>query len=280
MSCPIQQLLSQRSLPLLMGILNITPDSFSDGGELFDENGTSRDRILRTAQQMIAGGVDIFDVGGESTRPGASPVTTQQELGRVIPVVEWLVAETDIPVSVDTSSPAVMTESAIAGASMINDVRALQREGALQAAASSGLTVCLMHMQGEPDVMQQLAQYDDVLNDVTVFLRSRVDNCLQVGIDQNNIILDPGFGFGKSLEHNLKLFQGLPHLKEMGYPVLAGVSRKSMIGAILDKPVEQRLQGSVAMALLAAQRGAAILRVHDVAETLDALRVWQVVEQA
>ena len=255
------------SAPVVMGVLNVTPDSFSDGGRFI-----GRDAALKHAGAMIAAGAAIIDIGGESTRPGAAPVSIDEELDRVIPVVEAIAAEYDVVISVDTSTPEVMRDSAARGAGLINDVRALQRPGALSAAAATGLAVCLMHMQGEPGTMQQAPAYRDVVADVRQFLRSRMDACVAAGIRRDLLLLDPGFGFGKNDAHNLALLAALPQLAEDG-PVLAGLSRKSMIGRLLGRPVEDRLVGSVTLALLAAQRGARILRVHDVAETVDALRL-------
>jgi dihydropteroate synthase len=232
--------------------------------------------VLKKAEQMIAQGADILDVGGESTRPGAAPVSEQEELDRVIPVVEALANRLDALVSVDTSTASVIRESAHAGASLINDVRALQREGALAAAAATGLPVCLMHMQGQPSTMQQDPQYQDVVHEVQMFLLERVVACRSAGIADNRILLDPGFGFGKTLAHNLALLQRLPEILAMGFPLLVGLSRKSMLAQLLDRPVNERLAGSLALAMLAAQGGAAIIRVHDVAETVDVLRVWSV----
>jgi len=237
------------------------------------------DRVLSRVETMVADGADIIDVGGESTRPGAAPVAIEEELNRVVPVVEAIAARFAVPVSVDTSSPEVMEAAARAGAGLINDVRALQRPGALAAASESGLPVCLMHMRGEPATMQAQPEYgDDIVAEVSDFLMARVTACEAAGIDRRHILLDPGFGFGKTVAHNLTLFRGLPQLKQLGLPLLIGVSRKSMIGAILNRPVEQRMVGSVAMAMLAAQRGAAILRVHDVAATFDALKILTEIE--
>ncbi|MGS2723725.1 dihydropteroate synthase [Porticoccus sp. GXU_MW_L64] len=269
--------------PQIMGILNVTPDSFSDGGQLYHHQHVNLDRVLRTAEQMVADGAGILDIGGESTRPGAAPVSVDEELDRVIPVVEALAQRLDVVLSVDTSSPPVITAAAAAGAGLINDVRALQRQGALQAAAATGLPVCLMHMQGDPGSMQADPQYGDVVQEVMDFLDQRVADCLAAGIEQNKIVLDPGFGFGKTLAHNLALFRALPSLAARGLPVLVGVSRKRMIGTILsdqgvERNVNERLLGSVTLALLAAQRGAAILRVHDVKQTADALRMWAAIE--
>jgi len=263
--------------PVVMGILNTTPDSFSDGGNLFREQQLDLGLALRRAEQMIAEGAAIIDVGGESTRPGAEPVSIQQELDRVIPVVESLTQRFDVPVSLDTSNAQVMTEGASVGAALINDVRALQRENALLAAAESGLPVCLMHMQGEPDSMQNKPDYGNVIAEVEHFLLERVAACVAAGISLDKLLLDPGFGFGKTLDHNLALFKALPKFVAKDFPVLVGVSRKAMVGALLghsaDRPVSDRATGSVALAILAAQQGTAILRVHDVAETVDALTI-------
>lgn len=258
-----------------MGVLNVTPDSFSDGGR-FDRP----DAALDHAAQMVAQGVDILDVGGESTRPGAEPVGVEQELDRVVPLVEKLTARFDVPVSVDTSKPQVMRASVAAGARMINDVMALRVPGALEAVADCGVSVCLMHMQGQPRTMQQNPDYADVLGDVADFLRQRVQECIDGGIGAEAIALDPGFGFGKTLQHNLTLLARLDELSELGYPLLVGMSRKSMLGALTDRAVDQRLAGSLAVAALAAQKGAAIVRAHDVAETLDVLGVVAAVASA
>ncbi|WP_049630467.1 dihydropteroate synthase [Cellvibrio sp. pealriver] len=262
-----------------MGILNTTPDSFSDGGNSYINNCLSIDAALRRAEQMLADGARIIDVGGESTRPGAIPVSEQEELDRVVPVVEALVANLDALVSVDTSTASVIYESANKGAGLINDVRALQRKGAMDAAAAAQLPVCLMHMQGQPQNMQSKPDYSDVVNDVKVFLQERIDACLHAGIEREKIIIDPGFGFGKTLAHNLALLQRLPELNALGYPVLVGMSRKSMIGQLLNRPVGERLSGSLALAMLAAERGAAIIRVHDVAATVDVLSVLAAVTE-
>jgi len=261
------------SRPVVMGILNTTPDSFSDGGSYYEEDSLSLDLVLRRAEQMLEEGAKIIDVGGESTRPGAASVSEQQELDRVIPVVEALVVKLGALVSVDTSTASVITESAKRGAGLINDVRALQREGALVAAAATGLPVCLMHMQGQPDSMQKNPHYSDVIADVSDFLRERVSACRAQGIPSERIILDPGFGFGKALAHNLALLRRLPELGGLGYPLLVGMSRKSMVAQLLNRPVDERLSGSLALAMLAAERGAAIIRVHDVAATVDVLKV-------
>lgn len=271
--------------PVVMGILNITPDSFSDGGRLYRGDTVNIDQVLRSADTMVSDGAGILDIGGESTRPGAEPVPVAQELERVIPVIEALQQRFDLPLSVDTSSPAVMLAAAAAGASLINDVRALGREGALQAAAESGLPVCLMHMQGEPGSMQQQPSYHSVVEEVRGFLQQRVARCVSAGISKHNLLLDPGFGFGKTLEHNIALFRELPRLVADGLPVLVGVSRKRMVGNILakngiDRGVAGRVQGSAALALLAAQRGAAAVRVHDVKETVDVLRTLDAIESS
>ena len=254
--------------PLVMGILNITPDSFSDGGRY-----KHLDDALRQAEQMAADGAQIIDIGGESTRPGAQPVTEQQELDRVIPVIEKLHQQLDVVISIDTSKPGVMLESARAGAGLINDVMALRADGAMQAAQQTGLPVCLMHMQGEPRTMQTSPQYTDVVAEVKTFLKQRAEQCIAQGINKEQIILDPGFGFGKTLEHNISLFKHLDSLQALAYPVLVGASRKSMLGQITGKAVADRLAGSLALATLATLKKAAIIRVHDVAETVDAVNV-------
>lgn len=267
------------SRPVVMGILNTTPDSFSDGGNSYINNQLSLDLALRRAEQMLAEGAGIIDVGGESTRPGAAVVSEQEELDRVVPVVEALVAKLGALVSVDTSTASVIRESALKGAGLINDVRALQREGALIATAESELPVCLMHMQGQPQTMQTKPIYIDAVADVKAFLVERVEQCLNAGIASNRIILDPGFGFGKTLAHNLALLKALPELHTLGYPLLVGMSRKSMIAQLLGRSVEERLPGSLALAMLAAERGAVIIRVHDVAATVDVLKVLNAVTQ-
>lgn len=262
------------STPVVMGILNATPDSFSDGGKCYQAGRLSIDLVLRQAEQMLEEGAKVIDVGGESTRPGAVPITDQQELDRVIPVVEALVSRLDALVSVDTSSALVIKESAHRGASLINDVRALQRDGALAAAAATSLPVCLMHMQGQPTTMQATPCYTDVVEEVGHFFRQRVKACSVAGIASERILLDPGFGFGKTLAHNLTLLRRLPDLAKLGYPLLVGLSRKSMLGQLLKRDVDARLPGSLALAMAAAERGAAIIRVHDVAPTVDVLAVW------
>ncbi len=259
----------------VMGILNVTPDSFSDGGRF-----NQRDAALRHVEQMVADGATLIDVGGESTRPGATPVPVAQELERVVPMVEAIASRFDVVISVDTSAPEVMSASAAAGAGLINDVRALEREGALEAARASGLPVCLMHRQGEPDSMQLAPRYASVLDEVNAYLQSRVEACEAAGLARDRLLLDPGFGFGKSLEHNLQLFARLADLRPTGLPVLVGVSRKSMIGQALDRPVDQRLFGGLALAALAVGAGACIIRVHDVAATCDAVRMAEAVRLA
>lgn len=259
----------------VMGILNITPDSFSDGGRFHQ-----RDLALRHAQAMVEAGATLIDIGGESTRPGARAVSVVEELERVAPMVEAISRELDVIISVDTSTPAVMRESARLGAGLINDVRSLRRDGALDAAAATGLPVCLMHMQGEPGTMQDHPHYDDLLGEVSTFLQERIQACATVGIPAERILLDPGFGFAKSHAHNLSLFKHMQALHALGRPLLVGVSRKSMVGLALNKPVTERLHGSLALAALAMTKGARILRVHDVAETVDVVRMIAAVEAA
>jgi dihydropteroate synthase len=258
-----------------MGILNVTPDSFSDGGRF-----GQRDKALRHAEAMLLAGVTLIDVGGESTRPGARAVSPIEELERVAPVVDAIAAELDVIISVDTSTPAVMREAARLGAGLINDVRALQRDGALDAVRDTGLPVCLMHMRGEPGSMQDSPQYADVVAQVRDFLLERMIVCESEGIARDRIILDPGFGFAKNLQHNLSLFKHLAKLHALGRPLLVGVSRKSMIGQALGREVGGRLSGSLALAALGISKGARILRVHDVAETVDVVRMLAAVEAA
>ena len=258
--------------PKVMGILNVTPDSFSDGGQ-FDR----LDDALRHAERLVREGADILDIGGESTRPGAQAVGEAEEIDRVGPVIDAIASRIEVPISIDTSKAEVMRAAVQAGACMLNDVNALRAEGALEAAASLDVPVCLMHMQGEPRTMQQEPYYQDVVTEVGDFLQQRAAACEAAGIPRDRIVLDPGFGFGKTLAHNLALLQALPCLVDRGYPVLVGLSRKSMLGKITGRGVGQRLAGSLAVALLALQGGSAILRVHDVAETLDVLKIWQAV---
>ena len=259
----------RRARPLVMGVLNVTPDSFSDGGRY-----VGFEAALAQAFSLIEEGADLLDVGGESTRPGAREVSVEEELRRVLPLVQALARE-NLPVSVDTRKPLVMRAAIDAGAALINDVFALRADRALEIVAASEVGVCLMHMQGEPGNMQQALQYRDVLTEVCDFLSERAAACVSAGVFAERIVLDPGFGFGKTLEHNLALLRGLEALTRRGYAVLAGLSRKSMLGLITGRPVGERLPGSLAAALAAAARGAAIVRVHDVAPTVDALKVWR-----
>jgi len=257
------------SHPVIMGVLNVTPDSFSDGGRF-----VRPDDALRQAEQMLAEGATLLDLGAESTRPGAAAVSAQQELDRLLPVLEAIAARFDIILSVDTSCPEVMTESAARGAGLINDVRSLQCDGALAAAAATGLPVCLMHMQGQPSTMQQAPQYRDIIAEVRDWLERRVDECVQGGIARSRLLIDPGFGFGKTAGHNLELLARLREVRVGGLPLLAGMSRKSMLGAVLNgAPVDQRLFAGVAAAALAVERGASIIRTHDVKATREAVAV-------
>ena len=264
------------SYPRVMGILNVTPDSFSDGGRH-----VATEDALRHAERMLAQGAAIIDVGGESTRPGAGQISPQQELDRVAPVVERLVRELDALVSVDTSSALVMRESAELGAGMINDVRSLEGEGALAAASATGLPVCLMHRQGEPRDMQLAPRYDvPVEQAVFDYLRARIEACEAQGLHRERLLIDPGFGFGKTVEHNLRLLNRLEELAALELPLLVGMSRKSMIGKVLGRPVEERLAGGLALASLAVERGARLLRVHDVGPVMDAVNMtWAVLEE-
>jgi dihydropteroate synthase len=262
--------------PLVMGVLNITPDSFADGGIFLDLNDAT-DRV----RQMLGEGADIVDIGGESTRPGAAPTAEASELERVIPLLQNIRLACDargVPISVDTRKPVVMRAAIAAGASMINDVNALRAPGAIEALSEGSASVCLMHMQGEPATMQQSATYDDVVADVAAILAERAAACVAEGIDRARIVLDPGFGFGKTVEHNLTLLRRLSEIAALGYPLLAGLSRKSTIGMLTGRDVDDRMAGSVAAALAAVARGAAIVRVHDVRETADALKVWRAVQ--
>ena len=264
--------------PRVMGILNVTPDSFSDGGRFLD-----RGSALEHACRMLSDGADIIDIGGESTRPGAAPTSETDELDRVIPLVEALRDECDargVPLSVDTRKSAVMRAAIAAGASLINDVGALIAPGAIDAIAPSEVAVCLMHMRGEPATMQQVANYNDVVGEVKAFLADRAAACEGAGIARDRIVVDPGFGFGKTVGHNLALLRWLAEIVALGYPVAVGLSRKSTIGALTGREVGERTAGSIAAALSAVARGAAIVRVHDVRETVDALEVWRAVEGA
>lgn len=259
--------------PKVMGILNVTPDSFSDGGRY-----TAVESALRHAEGMVSAGAAIIDVGGESTRPGAPAVSEAEELDRVVPVIEAIARELDVVISMDTSTPTVMREGARAGAGLINDVRSLRRPGALETAAATDLAICLMHMRGEPGTMQQAPVYADVAGEVGAFLAEQVARCEAVGISRQRLVLDPGYGFAKTLEHNLELFRRQAELLAFGLPLLVGVSRKSMIGAVTGRPVEGRLAGGLALAALALAKGAQILRVHDVAETVDVVKMITAVE--
>ena len=258
--------------PLVCGILNVTPDSFSDGGR-FDR----LDRAVEHGRTLAVEGADLIDIGGESTRPGSRPPSVGEELARVVPLVEALVREVDVPLSVDTSCPEVMVAAVAAGAGMINDVRALRAPGALDTAAELGVPVCLMHMQRSPATMQGNPGYQDVVAEVRAFLADRMRACLEAGIRPEHLLLDPGFGFGKTLSHNVELLGSLGRLRSLGAPIMVGLSRKSMLGQLTGRAVGDRLPGSVAAALLAAQRGADLLRVHDVAATRDALAVLDAV---
>ncbi|MGW4335522.1 dihydropteroate synthase [Rhodococcus koreensis] len=259
-----------RDIPLVCGIVNVTPDSFSDGGRYTDHH-----RAIDHALALVAEGAALLDVGGESTRPGSTPPSVSDEIERVVPVVEALSRHTSVPISVDTSRPEVMREAVAAGASMINDVRALRLPGALQAAADLQVPVCLMHMLGDPATMQDAPRYRDVVHEVRRFLVARLESCLAAGIPREHILLDPGFGFGKTLAHNLRLLSALRQITEIGLPVMAGLSRKGMLGAITGRDVDHRQAASVAAAMIAAQNGAAVLRVHDVAATVDAVSVYR-----
>ena len=263
------------SRPRIMGVLNVTPDSFSDGGQLYRDGRVDTDALLKRAEQMLGEGADILDVGGESTRPGATVVSEAEELDRVVTAVEALDQHYDTIISVDTSTPSVMRESAKCGAGLLNDVRGFQRPQALQTAADSGLALCVMHMQGEPDTMQTAPTYSDVVQDIAEFLSQRLADLGAVGIDLALVVIDPGFGFGKTAEQNFELLARLEVLSNLGQPVLVGLSRKSMISSVLDRPPEQRMVASVALALMAVERGARIVRAHDVGATFDALSMWQ-----
>ena len=262
------------SHPQVMGILNVTPDSFSDGGQFL-----AQDSALAQAKQMVADGAAIIDVGGESTRPGAAVVSIEEEISRVVPVIEAIHSEIDIPISIDTTKPDVMRAAVQAGAGLINDVQALQVEGALQTAAELAVPVCLMHAQGTPQTMQNAPQYDEVVAEVMAFLLERVNVCEQAGISRNKLILDPGFGFGKKSNHNLRLMKHLSQLVKQGFPVLVGVSRKSMIGKLLNVSTEERLAASLSLAAISVWQGAKIIRSHDVRETVQAIMMCDHVMQ-
>ncbi len=261
------------SQPRVMAVINVTPDSFSDGGRLYREGRVDLDTVLREVECAIDDGAALIDIGGESTRPGAVAVSEGEEADRVLPVVEAISRRFDTIISVDSSNARVMREAAALGAGLLNDVRSFRRDGALQAAADAGLPVCVMHMSDEPDRMQLSPQYSDIVTEVRNFLCDRIAACRAVGIASDQIVIDPGFGFGKTLEHNLALFRALPNYVAMHYPVLVGVSRKTMIGDITARPVNERLAGSITLAAVAAQSGAHIIRAHDVRETVDALAV-------
>lgn len=256
--------------PVVMGILNVTPDSFSDGGKF-----SSFELACKHADEMVAQGALIIDIGGESTRPGAADVSVEDELARVIPLVNYVAKHHDVWISVDTSKPEVMRQAVNAGAHLINDVRALMEPGALETAAQLNVPICLMHMQGEPRSMQSAPEYQDVVTEVSTFLAERIQACLDAGIPRERLLIDPGFGFGKTLEHNYELLGKLQTLAQFELPILIGLSRKSMIGNLLGRPTLDRLAGSLAGAMIAAQKGAHIIRVHDVAQTVDMLKVLQ-----
>ncbi|MFJ1301911.1 dihydropteroate synthase [Pseudomonadota bacterium AL_CKDN230030165-1A_HGKHYDSX7] len=259
--------------PLVMGIVNCTPDSFSDAGEQPDA-----DAAIARARQLVAEGAHILDLGGESTRPGADPVAADEELRRLLPVIEAM-RDCGVPVSIDTFKPEVMRAVLDAGADMINDIYGFRQPGAIEAVAQSRCGLCIMHMKGEPRTMQTAPEYTDLIGEIGVFLGSRAQRLRAAWVDPRRIVLDPGFGFGKTQAQNYELLRRLPSLRASGYPLLIGVSRKSMIGAATGRPVEERLAGSIAAALASVARGAAIVRVHDVAATIDALKVWQAAEQ-
>ena len=262
------------SRPLIMGIVNVTPDSFSDGGLHLQ-----RDDALAHAHQLIAEGADILDIGGESTRPGARPVGLQEEMDRVLPVIEGL-RGASVPISIDTFKPGMMEAAIAAGAQMVNDINALQDAAAMKVVAASNAAVCLMHKQGDPQTMQEQPHYQDVVAEIRTFLGERIAAAEAAGIQRDRIVIDPGFGFGKTLAHNLTLLRELNKLTEPGVPILAGLSRKSMLGALTGQDAGQRLPASVAATLIAVQRGANILRVHDVRATVDALKIWNAVNGA
>ena len=270
------------SVPKVMGILNVTPDSFSDGGQFHagNESGVFRialDKTLAHAQAMLDGGASIIDVGGESTRPGAQAISEQEEADRVLPVVEAIASRLDVAVSVDTSTPSVMSAAIALGAGLVNDVRALGRAGALEALALEQAAICLMHMRGQPETMQKEVVYADVVEEVLDFLRSRIDACLKAGIDRERLIVDPGFGFGKTAAHNYQLLRELKRFQTLGLPILIGVSRKSMLGAATGRAVDQRLAAGIAAAMVALGQGAAIIRTHDVAQTVDAINIHRAI---
>jgi len=256
-----------------MGVINVTPDSFSDGGQYINTGSPDLGKILHNVEVMLEGGAALIDIGGESTRPGATAVSTQEEIDRTIPVIEHITSRLDTIISIDTSNPLVMSAAVDAGAGLINDVRALTRSGALSAASKSNVPICLMHISGDPENMQTKPEYKDVVVEVKLFLKERINACIEAGISKERLILDPGIGFGKTLEHNLKLLRHLRTLISLGFPVLVGISRKSMIGQILKRPISERIDGSVGAAVAAVMNGAAIIRCHDVRATNDALCV-------
>lgn len=269
----------QRSLnlasPIVMGILNVTPDSFSDGGQLYHDRRIDLDALLNRAQAMVDAGAQMLDIGGESTRPGADEVSEGEELDRVLPAIEALAARFDVVISVDTSSPDVMTEGARLGAGFLNDVRGFRRPGALEAAAATHLPICIMHMQGEPRTMQAAPAYLDIITEVRQFLEERIAACTLAGIAAQQIVVDPGFGFGKTADQNFEMLARLGELNFDQQPLLVGLSRKSMIASVVDRGPHERLHASLGLAMIAVERGARIVRVHDVAETVDALAMWR-----
>ena len=263
-----------------MGVLNVTPDSFSDGGQLFADSKVHADRLLQRAEGMVVAGASILDIGGESTRPGAAPVSSQEELDRVMGSIDLIAAHVDVVLSVDTSNPEVMSAAANTGGGLLNDVRAFRRDGALQTAAATGLPVSLMHMSEEPDRMQSHTDYVDVVDDVSRFLEGRIAACIEAGINREQIVIDPGFGFGKTVSQNYEMLRRLAEFASFELPILVGLSRKSMIGAVTGRPANERVVPSAVLAVMAAQNGASIVRVHDVAETADALAVWAAMKGA
>ncbi|MED6301351.1 MAG: dihydropteroate synthase [Pseudomonadota bacterium] len=278
MSLQCAQRVLSLDTPQIMGVLNVTPDSFSDGGQLLSREGLLHDRLLERATQMVADGAAILDIGGESTRPGAAPVSLQEELDRVMGAVQLIAPRLDVILSIDTSTPEVMREAAKAGAGLLNDVRAFSREGAMAVAVASQLPVSLMHMSDEPDRMQEQTAYDDVVTDVKAFLAHRIAACREAGMAGDQMVIDPGFGFGKTVAQNYEMLRRLEEFASFDLPILVGVSRKSMIGAITGRPAPERVVPSAVLAVMAAARGASVIRVHDVAETADALAVWQATE--
>ena len=259
----------------VMGIVNVTPDSFSDGGQY-----AAVEAAVAHAKSLLAQGADILDIGGESTRPGATPVTLEEELQRVIPVIESLASDCSVPISIDTYKPEVMRAAIASGATLINDINGLQAPGALEVVAQHDVGVCIMHMQGNPQTMQLNPHYDNVVNEVSAFLRQQAERLLAMGVSQSRIVLDPGFGFGKRTVHNLALIRALPELRALGYPLLVGLSRKSVLGQVVGAEPADRLPASIAASVIAAMKGASVVRVHDVKSTVDALKMVQAVEAA